>query len=56
MVFEMKIFWMEMNFRMKIFNILTLLGLFLPLAFGIGMIMPLRNADLYLWYDWLDID
>ena len=30
-------------------------GLFLSLAFGIGMIVPLWSADLYLWYDWLDM-
>jgi len=31
-------------------------GLFLPLAFGIGMTMSLRAADIYLRYSWLDTE
>jgi len=30
--------------------------LFLPLAFGIDMTMPLQSADLYLWYNWLNME
>jgi len=54
--FDMEIYYgMEMNFGMKIVNAYILSGLFLPLAFGIGITIHLQSADLYLQYDWLDM-